>query len=274
MHSTALKIIIVYLLLLVSTAAHAAPKSELWSRWQANNPQNNMRVDHADWAHFLDKYLIIGQAGTANLIRYAEVSVEDKKSLEQYLNNLSNVPTSKLNRTEQKAFWINLYNALTVQAILANYPVESIRDISSGWFSSGPWDLKLISIEGVDVSLNDIEHRILRPIWNDNRVHYAVNCASLGCPNLQSVPFSAENIDQLLDRAARDFINSPRGVDIKGNRLYLSSIYDWFQVDFGSSEEDAIKHIQRYAKNSLAENLKVITGTISYQYDWNLNQEE
>ena len=247
MSSTSKKLFLIGVLLIVSTCVYAAPKAELWPRWQVNDAQSNIRVDHSGWAQFLDKYLVIGTFGAANLVRYAEVSSADKDSLDQYLAELSAVPMSKLNRAEQKAAWINLYNALTVQTILKHYPVKSIRKISSGWFSGGPWDLKLTKVEGIEVSLNDIEHRILRPIWQDNRVHYAVNCASLGCPNLQSEPFSAENSDRLLNEAAQNFINSPRGVDISDNQLLLSSIYEWFRDDFGTAEAALLKHLEGFA---------------------------
>ncbi|MDA3904322.1 MAG: DUF547 domain-containing protein [Desulfuromusa sp.] len=264
---------ITILLLIVSTNVYAAPKAELWPRWQVNAAPSSVRVDHSAWAQFLDKYLVVGKVGSANLVRYAEVSSADKDSLAQYLTELSAVPMSKLNRAEQKSTWINLYNALTVHTILDHYPVKSIRDISSGWFSGGPWDLKLVRVEEIELSLNDIEHRILRPIWQDNRVHYAVNCASLGCPNLQSEPFTAENSERLLTEAARDFINSPRGVDINDKRLLLSSIYEWFQVDFGASETALLSHLERFAAADLAANLKNYRGTISYQYNWDLNKE-
>jgi len=273
MCSAAKKLFITMLLLIASTSVYAAPKAELWPRWQANEPQSSLRVDHSDWAQFLDKYLVAGKFGTANRVRYAEVNLADKDSLAQYLAKLSAVPMSKLNRAEQKAVWINLYNALTVQTILKDYPVKSIKEISSGWFSGGPWDLKLIKVEGIELSLNDIEHRILRPIWQDNRVHYAVNCASLGCPNLQPEPFTAENSDRLLTEAARDFINSPRGVAMSDNHLLLSSIYEWFQVDFGASEAALLEHLEQFAAADLAAKLKNYRGTISYQYNWDLNKE-
>lgn len=271
MYFTTKNMIITLLLLIISASAYAAPKAELWPRWQSNDAQSNISIDHSAWAQFLDKYLVISQSDTANLVRYADVSDEDKESLSQYLVELSHVPISILTRAEQKSVWINLYNALTVQTILEHYPVASIRDIGSGWFSSGPWDLKLISVEGTKLSLNDIEHRILRPIWRDNRVHYAVNCASLGCPNLQPVPFSAKNSDKLLDKAARDFINSRRGVDVSEKRLRLSSIYDWFQVDFGANQTAVIEHLKKFATADMADKLKNYQKSISYHYDWRLN---
>ena len=96
--------------------------------------------------------------------------------------------------------------------MLRFYPVDSIRDISSGFFSPGPWKKELLNVEGQSLTLNDIEHRILRPIWQDPRIHYAVNCASLGCPNLPVIAFSEDNTDAMLDRAAQQFINHPRGL--------------------------------------------------------------
>jgi len=266
---------IIFLLILggsIGTTAFAAPKAELWPRWQANDAQSSTRIDHSAWAQFLNKYLVVSKSGAANLVRYAAVSSADKDSLAQYLAELSAVPMTKLNRSEQKAAWINLYNALTVYTILDHYPVKSIRDIRSGWFSSGPWDLKLIKVEGIELSLNDIEHRILRPIWQDNRVHYAVNCASLGCPNLQPEPFTAENSNHLLEKAAHEYVNSLRGIDLAGGKLTLSSIYDWFQADFGGTDATMLAHLEKFAAPALAAKLKRYRGTISYQYSWDLNK--
>ena len=255
----------------VVSPSFAAPEAKLWPRWQASDPQSTLHVDHSVWGRFLNQYLVSGQSGRANLVRYASINSRDKAALSQYIAKLVAVPMAKLSRAEQKAAWINLYNALTVQTILDHYPVQSIRDISSGWFSSGPWDLKLVLVEGVELSLNDIEHRILRPIWQDNRVHYAVNCASLGCPNLQPEPFTAENSERLLARAAEEFINSQRGVDIVKGRLVVSSIYDWFQSDFGGSEASLLTHLEKFASPALAVKLRRYRGSISYQYNWGLN---
>lgn len=185
------------------------------------------------------------------------------------------VEVSSLNRSEQKAFWINLYNGLTVKLILDHYPVESIRDIdlSPGIFSKGPWDAKLLKIEGQELSLNDIEHRILRPIWRDNRVHYALNCASLGCPNLQPKAFTPQNIEQMLEKSAHEYINHPRGLSFARNRLIVSSIYFWFQADFGDSEKGIIQHLKKYMSPENLKKLKALKKKrTTHKYDWNLNE--
>ncbi len=253
---------------------HAAPKAGPWPRWEANDPSSTIPVDHGPWDRFLKKYLVTDDPSGVNKVRYGSVTAEDKKLLEEYLTALHDVRVSALSRPEQEAYWINMYNALTVKVVLDYYPVKSILDIgiSPGLFSKGPWGAKLLRIEGEEISLDDIEHRILRPIWKDNRVHYAVNCASMSCPNLQPQAFTARNIDELLDRGARDYINSPRGVRFDRGGLILSSIYDWYQADFGATEVSVIQHLSHYAVDPLAQKLKGYRGKIDYQYDWRLNE--
>lgn len=265
---------ILFLVLMgIETQTMAAPEPDLWARWEAHDPANARTVDHTLWERFLDDYLVVNHPSGINRVRYADVVLEDKQQLEDYLGKLQAISVTRLRRAEQKAYWINLYNALTVNVILDHYPLDSIKDIdiSPGWFSFGPWDAKLLEIEGEKVTLNDIEHRILRPIWQDNRIHYAVNCASLGCPNLQPEPFTADNTEQLLDEAAREYINHERGVKLADKRLTLSSIYKWFQVDFGGSERAVITHLRQYARPSLANSLKAFDGKVRYEYDWQLN---
>jgi len=257
------------------TSATAAPKAEAWTFWAANDPAGRVRVDHAPWDRFLKKYVVTNHPSGINRVRYASVTPEDRKILDGYILRLQQVEVTRLNRFEQKAYWINLYNALTVKVVLDHYPVKSIRDIkiSPGLFSSGPWGAKLLTIQGQKVSLDDIEHRILRPLWKDNRAHYAVNCASMGCPNIQVEAYTPENMDALLEKGAREYVNHPRRVRLSGDRLHLSSIYDWFQGDFGGSEESVLRHLQRYANPELATRLKEFGGKISYDYDWRINEQ-
>lgn len=266
-------LIIVLLLVGIHIQASAAPKPDLWARWKTFDPASTRTVDHAQWGLFLDAYLVVNHPSGINRIRYADVDGEGKSVLQHYLDMLQTVEVTKLNRSEQKAYWINLYNALTVKVILDHYPVDSIKDIdiSPGWFSFGPWDAELLVIEGERVTLNDIEHRILRPIWQDNRIHYAVNCASLGCPNLQPKPFTSDNMEELLEKAAGEYINHERGVKLDNGRLTLSSIYKWFQVDFGGSETAVIKHLLKYAQTPVATKLNAFEGKARYEYSWVLN---
>lgn len=141
-----------------------------------------------------------------------------------------------------------------------------------GWFPDGPWGKKLFNIEGHGISLDDIEHRILRPIWQDPRLHYALNCASIGCPNLQQTVFTAENSETLLDQAAADFINHERAVVVINGALQLSSIYHWFKADFGETDRAVIDHLMRFAKPLLAAQLLNRSAIDDHQYDWSLNE--
>lgn len=259
-----------------ASLAAAAPKADLWPRWERHDPRSTVTVDHAAWDEFLGKYLVADDPSGINLARYGSVTPEDRQALRSYLESLEAVRVSEMNRDEQRAYWINLYNALTVLLILEHYPVKSIRDIkiSPGFFSSGPWDKKLLVIEGEKVSLNDIEHRILRPIWKDNRLHYAVNCASLGCPNLQPAAYGSANTERLLEEGAREYVNHPRGVRFDGKKLVLSSIYGWFKEDFGGSEKGILEHLLTYADDQLTERLRDYRGRIKNEYDWSLNVAE
>lgn len=260
-------------MLWISPAA-GAPSADLWPRWQTSSAINAITVDHAPWDRLLKKYLVTDHPSGSNRFRYGDVTAADRQALDTYLTELQQVKVSSLNRNEQQAYWVNLYNALTVQVVLNHYPVKSIMDIdiSPGFFSNGPWDAKLLNIEGEEVSLNDIEHRILRPIFKDNRLHYALNCASIGCPNLQPLAYTTDNMEELLEKSAREYINNPRGAQIIKGKLQVSSIYKWFQEDFGGSKAGVINHLQKYARGSLAEELKTKKEDVRYAYDWALNQ--
>ena len=267
------RILILALLTMFAISVGAAPAAKLWSKWEDSDSSNAQRVDHTAFNVFLGKYLDTAHPSGINRVAYGRVTSVDRAGLDSYLEELQSVKVTGLNRNEQQAYWINLYNAFTVKVILDNYPVDSILKISKGLFKTGPWDMKLMRIEGEEVSLNDIEHRVLRPIWKDNRIHYAVNCASLGCPNLQGQAFTAENTDRLLDKAAREYVNHSRGVGFEGSRLGASSIYSWYQVDFGGGKEPLIRHLIEYAEPDLAARLEAYVGSIKYSYDWNLNEE-
>ena len=173
----------------------------------------------------------------------------------------------------QLAYWINLYNALTIKVVLDHYPVASIRDIRlGGLLSRGPWDGDLIEIEGEPITLNAIEHEILRPIWKDPRLHYAINCASVGCPNLHNRAFTAANSEHLLPQLAKDYLSHPRGLKIEDDSVTVSSIFEWFAYDFGNSEDGIIKHIAAYAPTAKSEALLRIGEISGSHYDWSLNE--
>jgi hypothetical protein len=249
------------------------PKSELWARWTAHSPSAAATIDHGQWDAFLATNLV-SRPDDINRIAYAEVSEADRRRLDDYLSALSAVPISDFSRDEQRAYWINLYNALTVDVVIEHYPVDSIRkiSISPGFFAIGPWKKKLIRVEDEELSLDDIEHRILRPIWKDPRIHYALNCAALGCPKLMPHAFTASNTEELLDRGAVQFINSAFGARFdSASRLIASSLYDWYQDDFGGDEAGVIAHLRVYAHPRLKTKLEGVSDVYDFDYDWTLN---
>lgn len=250
----------------------AAPQSQLVSpHWLASDAASTERVDHEPWSRFLAAYLVPGSDGI-NRFAYARAQASGRALLENYLAALQAIPVSRLNRGEQRAYWINLYNAATTRVVLDHYPVPSIRDISlgRGLFSVGPWDAAVVRVEGEGLSLNDIEHGILRPIWHDPRLHYALNCASISCPSLPPVPFTAENTERLLDEGARAYVNDPRGVRIAKGKLTVSSIYLWYRFDFGADDGAVLAHLERYAGPELAAQLAQFRAPDDYAYDWGL----
>jgi hypothetical protein len=230
------------------------------------------------FAALLARHVVAGEDGITR-VRYAAwaASAEDRAALASWIDGEVARAPSRMPRDEAFAFWANLYNALTLKEVLDHFPVRSIREITSrgvpfdpkGWF--GPWRTRLVTVEGRRLSLDDIEHVIMRPTFRDPRVHCAVNCAALGCPNLRPVPWQAATLDRDLEAAARAFVNHPRGVTVRADGgLRVSSIYIWFAEDFGGAE-GTVAHVRRYAEPPLAARLGPAARIAEDAYDWSLN---
>ena len=143
-------------LIFISLELRAAPEAEPWPRWQAHQSESRLPVDHTPWSDILARYLVTTTPDRIHLFKYAEVSSKDQEKLMQYILMLQDVPVTRLSRAQQLPYWINLYNAFTVHLVLEHYPLDSIVDIRFGFFDFGPWDEKLLRIEGEKVSLNDV----------------------------------------------------------------------------------------------------------------------
>ena len=195
----------------------------------------------------------------------------DRDALKRYIDALTKRDPLSLTRQEQFAFWANLYNALTIQVVVDAFPVTSIRNIRTSGLLPGPWSKAITQVAGVNLSLNNIEHHIMRKGWRDPRVHYAVNCASYSCPNLPLRALRGAGLDGSLNTAARAYVNHARGVRFEGEKLIVSSIYLWYAGDFGGSDAKVIAHLSHYASANLQEKLQAVSRIARGGYDWSLN---
>ena len=255
----------------------APPQPERISEWDVSDESNLEPLDHGSWQDILDTYVDPDPRGV-NVLDYAALaaSSDDTAKLAGYVRYLEGTDPREYRRAEQMAYWINFYNARTVKMVLDSYPVDTIREIHQGDAPmTGPWKDVCANIAGRDLTLDQIEHDILRPIWRDKRIHYAVNCAAYSCPQLMDTAFTAANTESLLEAGARAYVNSSRGVDVVDDEfVVLSSIYKWYPEDFGDTEESVIDHLTQYAEGDLAAILKGFEGTIDYDYDWKLNRPQ
>ena len=229
------------------------------------------KAQHAQWTRLLSKYVHTSDNGI-NRVDYGALksNAADRAALDAYIGRFAD---RDLSGTNDAAFaaWANLYNAVTVRHIVEKHPLGSIKD---GYFFGGPWKKITVTVGGGKVSLDDIEHKILRPKFNEPRVHYAINCAAFSCPNLMTKAWEPATLDADLDAAARAYVNDPRGVSVTDRGLVLSSIYDWFAADFGDSKQAVIHHLLKYADTGLAKQIRANPKIRSYDYDWSLNDTE
>lgn len=217
------------------------------------------------WGKVLKKYV-----NSEGLADYAKMKKE-RWSFDPLIHNIKGADITSLTPDEQKAFWINTYNAVTLWVVRNKYPVKSIRKIDFGLV----WK-KGREVAGRKVSLGHIEHKILRPL-GDPRVHFALNCASIGCPKLPLEPFYPERLDEQLDEAAKDFINNSDKVrlDRDTNTLYYSAIFDWFKEDFLKVAPDILSYIRKYLNEedkAYFDNHTVEMKVL--KYDWGLNDQK
>ncbi|MGL5253779.1 MAG: DUF547 domain-containing protein [Brevinema sp.] len=260
-----------FILLLMSIPVFGAPKSVLIPFWNQSVETDTKTISHVEFSEFLRRN--IGIKNGIAYVSYDAVTTEDKALLNNYIKKLTSTPITNYSKKEQLPYWINLYNAQTISLILENYPIGSIRQIPNRFIQTGPWDIKNITVVGQKISLNNIEHGIIRPIWKDYRIHFLVNCASIGCPNILSEALTAKNYEELANSATRNYVNHARGVRKDGSRVVLSSLFDWYGEDFGSNFKEIIQTLKKYSNSETSAILEQAT-VARYEYDWNLNEQK
>ncbi len=221
---------------------------------------------HAVWGELLGKHVEGG------MVNYSAFKADENK-LDGYLKTLNDTDPASLAKNDQLAFYMNAYNAYTVKLILKNFsdgkPVSSIKDL--GGFFSGPWKIKFVEIGGKTYTLDNIEHDIIRPRFNEPRIHFAINCAAKSCPPLVSAAYEGDIIEQQLDENTVAFINDPQSNYLKDTALYVSKIFSWFSEDFTDGTANFVK---KYARDELKSQLDQLSDPIAVKhldYDWSLN---
>lgn len=214
------------------------------------------KLNHNSWSSLLQTH--VSKNGNVNYKGF----IKDSVKLNKYLNELSyTTPNETWTENETLAYWINAYNAFTIQLIIRNYPLESIKDLKN------PWGKKFITLHGKKYSLNEIEHSILRKM-NEPRIHFAINCASISCPKLLNSAYYASSLEEQLTKATKDFFADSTKNTISNSALQLSKLFKWFAKDFkanGSIQE----FVNFYTPIEVSPKAK-----ISYlDYQWQLNEQ-
>lgn len=225
-------------------------------------------VSHHLFDELLQKY--VEADGMVNYQGFAS----EREKLDQYLKLLAEHPPNDQSwtRNDQIAYWINVYNAFTIDLVLDNYPLESIKDIGASIqlpFVNTPWDIDFIEINEEIYDLNNIEHNILRKNWDEPRIHFAINCASISCPKLRSEAYVGSILDQQLKEQAIDFLNDPSKNKVSKEGIQVSKIFKWFSSDF-EKQMDLFEYLNQYSKHKI-----VSTDKIEYMdYNWQLNESK
>jgi hypothetical protein len=219
---------------------------------------------HTSFNTVLSKYTKV--EGFQTLVNYKSLK-KDQNDLKNYLKQIEDLSSKEFKTfsSDQKlAFWINAYNAYTLKLIISHYPVKSIKDIGS--FFSGPWSKKIAKIFGEKLSLDKIEHGIIRKRFNEPRIHFAVNCASIGCPSLLTEAFTGDKLELQLEKASKNFLNNKSKNYHENGTLYISKIFDWYGDDF----KKRYGSHKKYIKKHYGLNKKVSVEFLNY--DWKLNE--
>ncbi len=194
----------------------------------------------------------------------------DVTALGRYVDELAAIDPADWSREDGLAYWINMYNAVTLRLILDNYPLDSIKDIG-GLFNKSPWKRKLVEVGGRKLTLNDIENDIIRPTYEDARAHFAINCASIGCPPLRAEACLPELLDSQLDASCRLALNLDRWVSVTNNEVKITKIFDWYRGDFVADGASLLEFINRYRDEKLPADTR---GFGYLPYDWSLNSSD
>lgn len=237
----------------------------------ACSAQGTIKGNGQPFSHEIFDGLLKKHVNAAGNVNYKGM-IADSNILNKYIKQITtNHPTKSWSRNEQLAYWMNAYNAFTIQIVIRNYPVKSIKDIGPSLslpFVNTVWDIKFINIEGENYDINNIEHSILRKM-NEPRIHFAINCASYSCPKLFNEAYEADKLEAQLTKISKSFINDPIRNKITPKKAELSKIFSWFKGDF-TEGQTLIEFINKYSDVKLNKD-----ASIDYMdYLWGLNDQK
>ncbi|QDU82293.1 hypothetical protein Pla110_40480 [Polystyrenella longa] len=231
------------------------------------------KIDHSQWDDLLHKY--VNTNGQVNYTSWKESKI-DAQALQSYLSHLSQA-NLKGTQEEKLAYWINAYNAVTIWGILREYPTSSIRNHTAKIFGYNIWEDLKLRVVGKEVSLDQMEHQILRKM-GEPRIHFAIVCASIGCPRLLNEAYTPSKLDQQLSANAKHFFNDRTKFRYSASdkTFYVSSILDWFGEDFGASDKARLQRIASWLPDKTAQQVAHAgQGSFSFlEYDWDLNDQK
>jgi hypothetical protein len=256
----------IFLLLIMGFGIGLAPHPLL-----ANGPEGSGLELHNRYDVLLRKYVVGLGVDYSGWV----ANGEDVSALRQYVTDLTALDPGTWTTDEQLAYWLNLYNAVTVRLILDNYPLESIKDLG-GFLKKSPWERELVSVAGRDLSLNDIENEIIRPTFQDPRIHFALNCASVGCPPLKAGAYFPATLSEQLDAVCRRALNEDQWVRVENDQVFLTKIFEWYADDFKQDGGSVLGFISGYRDTDLVEGqADLVEGQVEVKimdYDWSLNE--
>jgi hypothetical protein len=221
---------------------------------------------HQDFNDLLQRYVVGEKFDYDALFN----NRQDLQKLYNYIDMLEQQNPDNWLEAEALAYWINLYNAATIELVLKNYPVKSIKDI--GFLFSSPWKRKIVKVNGKDLSLDDIENKIIRKKFKDARIHFALNCASLGCPPISNSAFNSSELDRQLDAACKRALRSANWVKITEDKILVTKVFDWYKDDFIDYAGSVREFIARYRPEDREKILDKNRKLEYFDYDWSLNK--
>jgi len=263
--------------LMIASGAMATPqpavKSPPIEKFGADFPLSKKSISHTYFDSLLEAAVRRDERSGVNLVFYDGMGEQATAVLEAYLRILQRAEVSKLNRSEQLAFWLNLYNAGSLYKTLEQLPARSTIKTKylAGSADGTGWDEAWLTVEGIAISLNDIQYRILYAYWPPEQIVYGLSCPALGCPDFPSRAYRGDDVAERLRQAARDFINRRHTAKLKKGKLRLSSLYLWQREAIWGDDSSILAHLRMHADGKRKAALASVETIHETSFDWRIN---